>query len=146
MNRKQEIYMTNRSSFVGVLNCSNSPSILTFTRRPMFCQFQIRQVLPPSKNKIKKSKNQKIDEKGKASSNHILYLCIYLIFLYIQTRAIKIPDVSPRAMISPNVEFSMTAGEFIESYQDQHGMPFPRYLTSCILSIFLSFSSNYLLN
>eukprot|EP00026_Physarum_polycephalum_P008033 Phypoly_transcript_08109.p1 GENE.Phypoly_transcript_08109~~Phypoly_transcript_08109.p1 ORF type:complete len:397 (+),score=28.28 Phypoly_transcript_08109:270-1460(+) len=68
-------------------------------------------------------------------SNFVLNMCAnlyeYSIHPYIhqtsnvlsladQTRVIKIPDVSPRTMISPNVEFSMTAGEFIDSYSEQH--------------------------
>lgn len=38
-----------------------------------------------------------------------------------QAREIKIPDVNPREMIPKEIEFSMAAGEFIESYAEQHG-------------------------
>jgi len=38
-----------------------------------------------------------------------------------QVRGVSIPDVLPRDMIPPNVEFSMSAGDFIESYSSQTG-------------------------
>lgn len=43
-------------------------------------------------------------------------------------RPIQIPDVIPRFMIPQNIEFSMSAGDFIESYSSQCGMQLVLYL------------------